>query len=232
MKDSQNIYKSPTFLEKEKIFLEKNNLVKINKNDNFITDNIPYATTNNFCGVKLYSHDFIYLHRDAFLLLKKAQIEAQKLNFKIRIFDCYRPFEVQAYMAYKFPEFEIAGYVSHPKNGIATHVRGIAVDLTLTDQNGNDLDMGTDFDEMSINSYHDCQTINLNAQNNRKILKNIMENAGFEAYPFEWWHYNLKIFEYQNHEIIGANKEADAKYPKILENFDELIGDDIKLYDR
>jgi D-alanyl-D-alanine dipeptidase len=231
MNISQNIYNSLIFLEKEKIFLEKNNLIKITKNHNFLIDKIPYASTQNFCNEKLYSHNFIYLHKDAFLLLKKAQIEAKKLNYQIRIFDCFRPFKIQAYMAYKFPEFEKAGYISHPKDGIATHVRGIAVDLTLTDANCNDLDMGTIFDDMSINSHHNCQTINLTAQNNRQILKNIMENAGFESYSFEWWHYNLKIFEYKNHEIIGANQEADTQYPKILENFDELIFENIKSYE-
>ena len=38
-------------------------------------------------------------------------------------------------------------------------IRGVAVDLTLTDNQGNELDMGTDFDEFSRLSYHGCLDI-------------------------------------------------------------------------
>ena len=80
----------------------------------------------------------------------------------------YRPFEVQAFMADKFPEHVENGYVSHPSEGIATHVRGIAIDLTLIDKNGKDLDMGTGFDEMSEESHHGSKEISANKKDAEK----------------------------------------------------------------
>lgn len=215
-------FQSTEFLIKEKLFLEKHNLVKINNDERFLTDYVPYATKDNFCNEQLYSHPFIYLHHDAFEKLQLASELANKEGLKLRIWDAYRPFEVQAYMADKFPEHVKKGYVSHPREGVATHVRGIAIDLTLVDKNGKELDMGTGFDEMSEKSHHGSKAIqenNKEAEKNRKILAQIMEESGFQIYENEWWHYNLEIFEFDEQgKIIGAKSDANIKYPKIPED--------------
>ena len=127
-------------------------------------------------------------------------------------------------MANNFPKFVADGYVSHPSDGVATHVRGIALDLTLLNKNDlTAIDMGSDFDEMSEKSHHNSVNISEEVKKNRIILADIMTKSGFEIYPNEWWHYNLKIFKYQNGEIVGAIEEVDKKYPKIIENFKELL---------
>ena len=210
-------FQSTEFLEKEKLFLEKHNLVKIIPNEKILIDYVPYATEDNFCHQQLYSHPFIYAHQDAFENLQKASKLAEEKGLKLRIWDAYRPFEVQAFMADKFPEHVEKGYVSHPSEGVATHVRGIAIDLTLVDKNGKELDMGTGFDDMSEQSHHG-QENNKEAEKNRKILAEIMQKSGFQIYENEWWHYNLKIFKFdEKGEITGAESVADKKYPKIPE---------------
>lgn len=212
------------FLQKEKLFLSKNNLVKITPEIEVIIQNIPYATKHNFTNTKLYSHSFLYLHNDAYKKLLNAIKLAGKKGYIIKIFDCYRPFEIQAFMANNFPNFVAGGYVSHPSDGVASHVRGIAVDLTLLNKNDlMPLDMGTDFDEMNEKSHHNSLNISADAKKNRNILANIMTQSGFEIYPDEWWHYNLKIFKYLNGEIVGVTRRADKKYPKIMDNFSELL---------
>lgn len=226
-------FQSTEFLEKEKAFLKKHDLVKINGDEKILVDYIPYATDKNFCRQQLYSHPFIYAHRDAFENLQKASAFADEKGFKIRIWDAYRPFEAQAFMADKFPEHVDNGYVSHPSEGIATHVRGIAIDLTLVDKNDKDLDMGTGFDEMSEESHHGSKEISANkkdAEKNRQILAEIMQKSGFEIYENEWWHYNLKIFKYAGDgEIIGAEDTADKKYPKIpAGEFVDLLTPEVK----
>ena len=226
-------FQSPEFLEKEKFFLEKHNLVKIIQDEKILIDYIPYATDDNFCHQQLYSHPFIYAHRDAFENLQKASKIAEEKGFKIRIWDAYRPFEVQAFMADKFPEHVEKGYVSHPSEGIATHVRGIAIDLTLVDKNGENLNMGTSFDEMLEESHHGSKVLsgkNKIAEKNRQILAEIMQKSGFEIYENEWWHYNLKIFKYDKKDkIIGAEAVCDKKYPKIpAGEFIELLAPAIK----
>lgn len=228
-----NYFQSIEFLEKEKSFLEKHNLVKITQDKNILVDYVPYATNDNFCHQKLYSHPFIYAHRDAFENLQKASKFAQEKGFRLRAWDAYRPFEVQAFMADKFPEHVENGYVSHPSEGVATHVRGIAIDLTLVDKNDEELDMGTSFDDMSEQSHHGSKALsekNKIAEKNRKILAEIMHKSGFEIYENEWWHYNLKIFKYDGKgEIIGAESTADKKYPKIPQGeFLDLLAPEIK----
>jgi len=226
-------FQSTEFLEKEKVFLKKHNLVKIIQDEKILTDYVPYATADNFCHQQLYSHPFIYAHQDAFDNLQKASKLAEEEGFKIRIWDAYRPFEAQAFMADKFPEHVEKGYVSHPSEGVATHVRGIAIDLTLVDKNGKELDMGTGFDDMSEQSHHGSKVIQKNnkeAEKNRQILAEIMEKSGFQIYENEWWHYNLKIFQFdEKGEVIGAESVADKKYPKIPEGeFIDLLGSAVK----
>ena len=230
-------FQSIEFLEKEKLFLKKHNLVKIIQNEKILTNYVPYATADNFCHQQLYSHPFIYAHRDAFENLQIASKLADEKGFKLRIWDAYRPFEVQAFMADKFPEHVEKGYVSHPNEGVATHVRGIAIDLTLVDKNDAELDMGTGFDDMSEQSHHGSKALsekNKIAEKNRQILAEIMQKSGFEIYENEWWHYNLKIFKYDaKGEIIGAESIADKKYPKIpAGEFIDLLTPEIKNFQR
>ena len=221
-------FQSTEFLEKEKHFLKKHNLVKIIKDEKILIDYVPYATADNFCHQQLYSHPFIYLNRDAFENLQKASKLAEEKGLKLRIWDAYRPFEVQAFMADKFPKHVEKGYVSHPSEGVATHVRGIAIDLTLVDKKGENLDMGTDFDAMVAESHHGSN--NKEAEKNRKILVEIMQKSGFQIYENEWWHYNLEIFKFdEKGEITGAESVADKKYPKIPEGeFIELLTPAVK----
>jgi len=230
-----NYFQTAEFLEKEKIFLKKHDLVKIIHDEKILIDYVPYATKDNFCHQQLYSHPFIYAHQDAFDNLQEASKLAHERDLKLRIWDAYRPFEVQAFMADKFPKHVENGYVSHPSEGVATHVRGIAIDLTLVDKNGKDLDMGTSFDDMSEQSHHGSKALsekNKIAEKNRQILAEIMQKSGFEIYENEWWHYNLKIFKYdEKAEIIGAESIADKKYPKIPEGeFLDLLTPEVKKF--
>jgi D-alanyl-D-alanine dipeptidase len=224
----ENFFTSPEFLEKEKNFLEKNKLVKITKDDDVIID-APYARVDNFCKEQLYSHPFIYLHEEAHNNLLKLVNEAKELGYKIKIWDGFRPYKVQAFMAQKFPHYVDDGYVSHPKKGVATHVRGIAIDLTLVDPNTRkELDMGTYFDQMDIKAHHGADGLSPEQSKNRVILKNLMNKTGFETYENEWWHYNLPIFQRDKEgKIIGALQHEHEKYPLILDNFYELCSEKI-----
>jgi D-alanyl-D-alanine dipeptidase len=222
----ENFFKSTEFLEKEKNFLEKNKLIKITEDDDVIID-VPYANNDNFCETKLYSHPFIYCHEDTCESLKILVENLKKENFKLKIFDGFRPYKVQAFMAEKFPKYVSGGYVSHPIEGIATHVRGIALDITLV-KDAEELAMGTKFDEMSPKAYYETEGLTTEETNNRKLLRDHMIKAGFEPYEKEWWHFNLPIFNKdKSGEIIGALEESDKKYPKILEDFPALCSSEV-----
>ena len=177
------------------------NLVEITKDQFDVIFDLRYASDNNVCGHKMYAFPFCYLNKDAAEGLRKAIEIAKKINLKIKIWDAFRPFEVQKYMYDKFPSNDPnGGFVSNPENGVIPHCRGAAIDLTLCDLNGKELDMGTDFDEFSDLAFHASDKISLEAQKNRFILAGIMSLAGFDFYSKEWWHYQL--FDARKYEVV------------------------------
>lgn len=84
-------------------------------------------------------------------------------------------------------------YVSPPE--IAPHSAGAAVDLTLVDTAGRELDMGTAINANPEDSNGACFTAATNitaaAKANRAILTSAMAAAGLQNYAFEWWHFSL-----------------------------------------
>jgi len=185
------------------------NLVEITTEKFDVFLDLRYATTNNVCNVKLYSQPFCYLHKAMIPLLEQAIKSAKHLGLKIKIFDSFRPLEIQQFMFDQFSsDATKEGFVSNPEGGVTPHCRGVAIDMTLTDMDGNELDMGTDFDDFSEAAFHNCTTISTEAQRNRMILLGIMSAAGFDFYSKEWWHY--QIFKPREYPIIQANRDMVA----------------------
>ncbi len=147
---------------------------------------MPYSTEKNFTGVKLYPCNKCYLRYKVAKDLIRVNKVANKLNYKLKIFDCYRPFYVQAIMFKKFP---VKGYVADSIEG-SVHNRGSAIDITITDNNDNELDMGTEFDALSYKSNHNYKYFSDTILNNRLMLKKIMIENNFVPINSEWWHYN------------------------------------------
>ena len=83
-----------------------------------------------------------------------------------------------------------ANFVANPKKG-SIHNRGGAVDITLVDSLGIELNMGTKFDFFGIEASHNYSDFSEEILNNRKLLKEIMLLNNFQSFDSEWWHYNL-----------------------------------------
>jgi D-alanyl-D-alanine dipeptidase len=83
-------------------------------------------------------------------------------------------------------------YIAPPSN--APHSAGAAVDVTLADSDGVELDMGTRYDATPEQSdgacYTDAETIGTQARANRAVLIDVLTRAGFVNYPTEWWHWS------------------------------------------
>jgi D-alanyl-D-alanine dipeptidase len=79
-------------------------------------------------------------------------------------------------------------YVAHPSKG-SKHSSGCAVDVTLCNAQG-ELDMGTSFDDFTKKSHLDCKGLSKEQEENRALLLQIMQSAGFSEYTNEWWHFN------------------------------------------
>lgn len=177
------------------------NLIKITEAEFNVALDLRYATANNVCGIKLYSTATCYLHQNAAKALLKAIEIAASHNLRFKIFDGFRPIKVQQFMFDKFPDDgENGGFVSNPKTGSIPHCRGVAIDLTLIDSSGNELDMGSDFDEFTDLAFHNCKRVSLVAKSNRELLMEIMTKAGWDFYSKEWWHYQL--FNAREYEAV------------------------------
>lgn len=77
---------------------------------------------------------------------------------------------------------------------VAPHVAGSAVDLTLVDACGDELDLGTPIDatpEQSVGACYFAATgIGAGARAHRDLLAHVLGGAGLVNYPTEWWHWS------------------------------------------
>jgi D-alanyl-D-alanine dipeptidase len=162
-------------------------LVEITAEDFNVDLDLRYATSNNFTGQAIYSRAACFLNREAAENLRLAVDLAADIGMRFRLFDGFRPTEaVQALWDHTpNPDF-----LSLPSNG-SPHSRGAAIDLTLVDSNGQELEMGTEFDAMTTKSFHGARDVSSEAQRNRAILLGLMTAAGWDFYRNEWWHYQL-----------------------------------------
>ncbi|HLO84376.1 MAG TPA: M15 family metallopeptidase [Nostocaceae cyanobacterium] len=139
-------------------------------------------------------------------------------GWKIQIFDAYRPIAVQQFMVdYSFAlALQERGLVeaelsqkqreeiwqivyeiwAKPSLDIKTpppHSTGAAVDITLVDENGQVVDMGSPIDEMSERSlpnYYAQSSEGQQYHTHRQLLSEVMLKAGFTRNPREWWHFS------------------------------------------
>ncbi len=146
-----------------------------------------YATENNFLKAKVYDCAECYTRVKTAKALIEANKEFKEHGLKIKFYDCYRPNSVQYKMWEIVPNPQ---YVANPVKG-SIHNKGGAVDITLVTLDGEELDMGTDFDFFGKRAYHDNLDLPQDVLDNRTLLKETMERHGFWSIRTEWWHYNL-----------------------------------------
>lgn len=153
------------------------------------------------------------------LLLAQAQLERERPGWQIQIFDGYRPVAVQQFMVDQTLQTlaqaqgldpqqmtaserqtllnQVYEFWALPSLNPATpppHSTGGAIDVTLVDQAGHPLNMGSPIDEISPRSYPDYFKTPSAPEHHafnrhRQQLKRVMTHAGFEQHPNEWWHF-------------------------------------------
>jgi zinc D-Ala-D-Ala dipeptidase len=163
-----------------------------------------------------------YLRQGVLEALIKAQdyLDKIKKGWKIKVFDAYRPLQVQQFMVdYTFDlllkekGLKVEELSSETKQKIwdnvyqfwaipsanpdtpPPHSTGAAIDVTLVNNQGITVNMGGEIDEVSEISYPNfyANTNNLTEKNyheNRLLLNQVMEYAGFLRHPNEWWHFS------------------------------------------
>ena len=148
---------------------------------------LAYAGTDNFMGQVVYANARCWLHRDAAAALARAVELAAEQDLRFRIYDAFRPNEAQWALWSHTPNPD---YVADPRRG-SPHSRGVAVDLTLINHAGDELDMGGPVDDLTENGHHDAPNLDPAQRRNRLLLLGIMTAAGWDWFVREWWHYQL-----------------------------------------
>ena len=167
--------------------------------DNTIKLDIRYATTNNFVKAKMYDCGRCFLRPEAALAIAKAHKILQEKGYGgLKMFDCYRPRPYQQRLWNKVPN---SNYVTPPWKG-SQHTRGLAVDLTVVDKEGNELDMGTPFDTFSEKAHSDFKDLPKNVLENRKLLRGVLDSVGFNGIRTEWWHFAFREKGYDLSEWV------------------------------
>jgi D-alanyl-D-alanine dipeptidase len=158
-----------------------------------IAIDIKYATKDNFTKKKIYDCGKCYLRPEAATkLVEIHNFLKEKYGYGIKVFDCFRPRPYQQRLWDIMPN---PSYVTPPEKG-SMHSRGLAVDLTIVDKNGKDLDMGTPYDFFGKEAHQDYTGHSAEINKNRKLLKSIMEENGFGSIRTEWWHYSYRTKSY------------------------------------
>lgn len=172
-------------------------IIEINTVTHDVDFDLAYATNRNFTSQPVYANAVCYLHREAADKLETAVQLANELGLRIKIFDALRPSEAQWVLWNHTPDPD---FLADPRGG-SPHSRGVAIDLTLLDQNGQELEMGTAFDAFTPLSHHGNTGISPSAQQNRYTLLGLMIAAGWDCYLNEWWHYQL--FKSRDYPLIS-----------------------------
>ena len=159
---------------------------------------LVYSTPDNFLRDDVYGDlEACYLRREVAEMLSRAQdlLEGRKKGWRLMVYDGLRPRTIQYEMWRMVKGTRQEAYVAEPEKG-SIHNYGAAVDLTIADENGVPLNMGTPFDYFSEAAQPRFEKQLLRQGRltrgqvaNRQLLRDVMRAAGFNGIPDEWWHF-------------------------------------------
>ena len=193
-----------------------------------VENNEPLIDVTSFAPDKIVSNSkyyerqipgsmsICYVRKTVGQLLAQASRQLPE-GWKFVIFDAWRPIEVQEFLYNEFivnlrklhPNWtsqEIINYAqiyvslaNDTQDSPSPHLTGGAIDLSIIDKDGNFLDMGTEYDEMTekarTNYFENTSdesdhVIECKQRDNRRLLYNLLTKQGLTNYPEEWWHFD------------------------------------------
>ena len=164
-----------------------------------ISYELRYATGNNFVGRVLYAGidcAWLRLEAAAGLEASAAWLATKHPGHRILVLDALRPQRVQEAIWRDVAGTPAARYFANPERG-SIHSFGMAVDVSLRDADGRELDMGSGFDEMTLASHPSLEAEQLAAGAiarehiaAREMLRGAMAAGGFHGIATEWWHFD------------------------------------------
>ncbi len=161
-----------------------------------ILRDLRYATSDNFTQQVLYPTAKCLLRLSVARRLKRVQDHLVKEGLGLKIYDGYRPLSVQKKMWALVPD---PRYVADPAKG-SRHNRGAAVDVTLIDIKGLELEMPTEYDDFTEAAHRDYAGGTPLSRRNRQLLFDALEREGFSGLATEWWHFDAP--DWQKYPVL------------------------------
>ena len=172
--------------------MEKEGLVLLEELDDSFIIELRYATDNNFMGKVIYPVAICAIRKETGERLVKAHEVFKKAGYFLKVWDAYRPLHVQRILYEAFP---YNNYVAKPPEQPITsgfrprHNNGMAVDVTLVDKSGNELEMPSEFDDFTDKARFSSKDMSKEARKNVDYLHKVMNDFGFVSHDEEWWHF-------------------------------------------
>jgi D-alanyl-D-alanine dipeptidase len=197
--------------EMEKRMIELG-LTEITAKDSSIRVEIINATSRNILGVNVYGcYDKCYLQPQAAKKVIAAQQQLKKGHpgYSLKIMEGTRPGSVQKKMFERVKNTSLQKFVADPSKG-SMHNFGAAIDVTIIDADGTELDMGkpdprmvlTGKSEWEIKLFFAFNRLSKKQKQNRELLKETMLRAGFIPVSFAWWHFDAFEKEYVRKRFV------------------------------
>jgi len=198
-----SVVPSDTLAEKSEIEMEMEmlGLVDVLSLDSTLKVDLRYSTLNNFTGKDMYGDlNRCYLQKDVAdkLVTAQAELKKQYPYYSLIVFDGARPVSIQQLMwdSVNLSPLDRQKYLSNPANR-SLHNYGAAVDVSIIDESGTELDMGTPYDYFGElahprkeTEYFEAGELTQTQLSNRELLRTVMRAAGFSRIETEWWHFN------------------------------------------
>lgn len=179
-----------------------NEIGLVSVDDPRILIDLKYASKDNFMKMVLYDTlDRVFLQDEVVVRLSKCQdlLDTIKPGFRLKIYDGTRPLLVQREMwnaLDSVPLWKRGKFVSNPIFG-SVHNYGCAVDITICNELGEELDMGAGYDDFRAIAFPSMEKkflksgeLSQTAYQNRLLLRKVMSSQKFYNIPSEWWHFN------------------------------------------
>jgi zinc D-Ala-D-Ala dipeptidase len=163
-------------------------LVDIAKVDPTIVIDLRYATDKNVTGHALYARGMraMVLPQVA-QQLAGAQAYLKQFNYRLKIWDAYRPKEAQE-LLWKYAARD--QYVANPEKGFGSmHSYGVSVDATMIDDWSQEVTMPTKFDEFTPQAMMIYSGRDPLVKQHLTLLQKAMSHNNFYGLRVEWWHF-------------------------------------------
>lgn len=173
----------------------------------FIPDvavDLRYATRHNIAGQPLYPPDMpCLLKTSTAVKLKKAQSLLREKGLGLRVWDAWRPPEVQLLLVEKEGS---TGLFMDPKSAWSRHCSGTAVDVTLIDDQGIEQKLPTYHDEGGEKARYLYSGRDPQVRKNLLLLQRAMVDAGFAILDTEWWHFDDVDYYYTSAPVVFGHE--------------------------